>query len=238
MAEQSPETSPRERPIFNIPAVVAAVVGVWCAIHLILQIAGEDWRVWSLYAFAFIPQRLGSGAFPAIPGSQVWSFVTYAFLHADWMHLLFNSLWLVVFGSVVARRLGAWRFLVLASVAAVAGALASLLMHWGEGAIVIGGSAAVSGALAAAIPLMYGHVRRGEQETRLNALRPRELLSDRRALFFMLMWLAITLFSGATGWTGNGFADGFSIAWEAHLGGFAAGLAAFYFLDREVAGLP
>jgi membrane associated rhomboid family serine protease len=237
MAEQSSELSPRKQPIFNVPAVVTAVVGAWFSIHLVLQLLGDDWRVWSLYAFAFIPQRLWGDPFPAIPGSQVWSFLTYAFLHADWMHLLFNSLWFVVFGSVVARRLGALRFLILASITAVAGALASLLLHWGEGAIVIGGSAAVSGALAAAIPIMYGEVGRTMGVAYIVPLRPGELLSDRRALVFMLFWLAITLFSGATGWTGNGFADDFSVAWEAHLGGFAAGLAAFYMLDRDVTGL-
>ncbi len=55
-----------------------------------------------------------------------------------------------------------------------------------------------------------------------------EFLTSRNGLLFSAIWLAITLFSGATGWTGNGFLDEASIAWEAHLGGFAAGLAAFY----------
>ncbi len=56
------------------------------------------------------------------------------------------------------------------------------------------------------------------------------LLANRNALMFAAVWLAITLFSGATGWIGNGFLDQATIAWEAHLGGFAAGLAAFYVL--------
>ena len=75
----------------------------------------------------------------------------------DWMHLLFNCLWLLVFGTPVARYMGSARFLLLGLLAGVAGGLASLFLHWGEEIFVIGASGAVSGLLAAAIPLMYGH---------------------------------------------------------------------------------
>jgi membrane associated rhomboid family serine protease len=225
-------------PFFRIPRVVLAITMLLVVIHLLLQMAGENWQVWSLYAFSFIPQRVSGGQpFPAIPGSQVWGFLSYAFLHASWSHLAFNCLWFVIFGSVVARRLGALRFLALSAITAIAGAVATLVTHWGEGAIVVGASAAVSGVMGAAIPIMYARGSRltdtyRQDLSQLVVLRPSELLTDRRALFFMAMWLFITLFSGATGWTGNSFVDDFRIAWEAHLGGFLAGLIAFYLLDR------
>jgi membrane associated rhomboid family serine protease len=47
------------------------------------------------------------------------------------------------------------------------------------------------------------------------------------------VWIAITLNSGATGWTGAGYLEEARIAWEAHLGGFIAGLFGFYILDRR-----
>jgi membrane associated rhomboid family serine protease len=236
------QTMPRREPFFRLPGVVTASVAVLAAIHALLQFAGEPWQIWSLYAFAFDPARIsGPEPFPAIPGSQAWTFLTYALLHGDWMHLIFNCLWFIVFGAVVARRLGAPRFLLLSAIAAIAGAIGSLLLHWGEDAIVVGASAAVSGVLAAAIPIMYGRGLPAEAQrgdiSQAHVLSPAELLRDRRALFFMALWLAITLFSGATGWTGNSFADDFKIAWEAHLAGFLAGLPAFYWLDRA-SGLP
>ena len=106
------ETSARE-PFFRAPKVVLILIAVLAFDAPVpFRLRGQDWRVWSLYAFSFIPARItGDAAFPAIWGSQVWSFLTYAFLHADMMHLFFNSLWLLVFGSVVARRLGPARFL-------------------------------------------------------------------------------------------------------------------------------
>ena len=238
-----PETTdfetPAREPIFRAPKVVLILIGSLALVHLAIQIAGENWQVWSLYAFSFIPARItGNTPFPAIWGSQIWSFLTYAFLHANWMHLFFNSLWLLVFGSVVARRLGAFKFLVLASAAAILGAVATLLTHWGEVAIVIGASGAVSGVMAAAIPLMYGTgLRLGDTYrtdiSTVTPLRPFEIVTNRRALIFTLIWIAVTLFSGASGWTGASFVEEGRIAWEAHLGGFFAGLFAFYRLDRR-----
>ncbi len=232
------ETSAKE-PFFRAPKIVVILIALLVVIHLAIQLAGPSWQVWSLYAFSFIPARISGGApFPAIWGSQVWSFLTYAFLHADLMHLFFNSLWLLVFGSVVARRLGALKFLMLAGASAIVGAVATLITHWGEAAIVIGASGAVSGVMASAIPLMYGSgLRLGDtyrtDVTTVTPLRPLEILSNRRAFIFTLIWIAVTLFSGASGWTGADFITEGRIAWEAHLGGFAAGLLAFYWLDRR-----
>ena len=222
------------QPIFKAPGIVVGLIAVLAGVHLALQIAGENWQGWSLYVFAFIPTRIsGAQVFPAIYGSEVWSFLTHAFLHADWPHLLFNSLWLLVFGSVVARRLGPLKFLVLAALSAVGGAVAILVLHWGERVIAIGASGAVSGLLAAAIPLMYGHVvHEGVSGvgrlSHIKPLRPAEILTDRRAFFFTLVWILLTLFSGAS----NGFLEGGQIAWEAHLGGFVVGLLVFYWLDH------
>ena len=91
-------------PFFRAPKVVLILIAVLVCIHVAILLGGENWRVWSLYALAFIPARIsGDAPFPAIWGSQVWSFVTYGLLHADMMHLFFNSLWFLVFGSVVAK---------------------------------------------------------------------------------------------------------------------------------------
>lgn len=234
--------SGRERgagPVFRSPPVVLAVIAALTLIHAGLQYAGEDWQVLSLYAFAFIPERFGTAPYPMIAGSQVWSFLTYAFLHGSWSHLIFNCLWLLIFGTVVARYLGAIRFLLLAAGAAIAGALVTMLLHWGENYVMIGASGAVSGVMAAAVPIMYGRGRlmagwpAGDPLT-ARSLTLAELLRNRNALLFTFVWLVITLFSGATGFTGNSFLAEGSIAWEAHIGGFIAGLGVFYLLQRGV----
>lgn len=217
------------QPVFNAPPVVFGLIAVLVGVHLVLFVAGDAFHVWALYSFAFIPARLTVEGFPMLPGAQAWSFLSYAFLHGDWLHLLFNCLWLLVFGTPAARYLGAGRFLLVATIAAVAGAFGSLLVHWGQVVFVLGASGAVSGLLATAIPLMYGRRVIGG----FRPLSARELVTNGKALTFMGIWLAITLFSGAAGWTGNSFTNEAGIAWEAHLGGFAGGLAAFYLLARR-----
>ncbi len=232
----------RTGPIFQSPPVVLTAIAVLAIIHVVLQYAGEDLQVWSLYAFAFIPARL-SAPFPMIPGSQVWSFLTYAFLHGSWSHLIFNCLWLLIFGTIVARYLGAARFLLLAAASAIAGAFVTLMLHWGENYLMIGASGAVSGLMAAAVPIMYGRGRLTAGRLMGDGLTARplsfgDLLRNRNAVIFTLVWLIITLLSGATGFTGNSFLEEGGIAWEAHIGGFIGGLAGFYLLQAGVMRSP
>jgi len=224
-------TPAKPPPAFNVPPAVLAVIGVLVAIYAGLWFAGQDWDVWSLYALSLIPARFTEPGYPMIPGSQYWSLATYMLLHGSWMHLAFNCIWLLIFGTPVARYLGSSKFLLLMLVSGVLGGLCSLFLHWGQGTIIVGASGGVMGLMGAAMPLMYG-----ERQSH-GGWRPAtigELMMNRRALLFTAVVLAITLFSGGTGWTGNGFMDESSIAWEAHIGGFIGGLLAFYVLAPRV----
>ena len=66
---------------------------------------------WPSCRRATIPARCSDGILPGGAGAEIWTFFTYALLHADWMHLGFNAVWLLAFGSPVARRFGMPRFL-------------------------------------------------------------------------------------------------------------------------------
>ena len=69
---------------------------------------------WTIDVFGFIPKRYDSTllniTFPGGAGAKVWTFVTYSLLHANLSHIGFNVLWLLPFGSALARRFGAVRF--------------------------------------------------------------------------------------------------------------------------------
>src|SRR6476619_2587863 len=67
--------------------------------------------------------------FPGGAGAKVWTFVTYSLLHANLSHIFFNVLWLLPFGSALARRFGAFRFFIFMAMTAAAGAFAHLLTH-------------------------------------------------------------------------------------------------------------
>jgi membrane associated rhomboid family serine protease len=157
-------------------------------------------------------------------------------LHGDWLHVIINSVWMLAFGSVLARRMGSARFLAVSAASAAAGAGFNLLWHWGgELTLLVGASGAISGQLAGAVRLMFAEggslatLGRQRFET-VRALSLGETLRTPAALMFLAVWFVITIFAGAVSFGPPGEAA--RIAWEAHVGGFLAGLVFFGLFDR------
>src|SRR6516225_3630236 len=114
---------PRREPMLNVPAVVVAllvVLGVIQAVLMLVLTAEQTTEF--LLLFAFIPARYDASVLPDVawPGgwaADIWTFVTYALIHADFSHLIFNAVWFLAFGSPVAQRFGWLRFLAFMAVA-------------------------------------------------------------------------------------------------------------------------
>lgn len=235
---RSNETQPKRA--VNVPLVVWGVVLILIVVHVGLWLLGPVWQTWATAVFAFIPERLGGGrVIPRIAGSEIWTFVTYAFLHADKVHLISNCVWLLVFSTPVARRLGTAKYLLLMAVTAAAGALTMLATHWGQFLIIIGASASVSGAMAAAQPIRFApgfgpQLQTQEQYRSLKVLTPKEFLMSPQAVVSTMLFLGLMVMSGASQMlTGTAYLEERQIAWEAHLGGFIVGFLAFYLLDAK-----
>lgn len=224
-------------PAFNLARPVLWLALVLIAIHVVRQGTDENSDTWILLAFSFIPARYGEIG-PLLPGGEAarfWTPATYAFLHADTLHLTVNLIWMASFGGALARRFGAVRFLLLSLFAAIAGAALHYLFHAGEEAIMIGASGAVSGMMAATARFAFApggplSGRTADPAAYLVAAEPLSAIFSRsRALGFILVWFAVNLLFGL----GGGLLAGVSgpIAWEAHIGGFLAGLLLFPWLD-------
>jgi membrane associated rhomboid family serine protease len=241
-----PVDSPRQR-IFNVPRVVLAILAAIGLIHAFIAYGLDDEQTREmLIVLAFIPARYNLGWLATDPwwigwGPTVWTFVTYAFIHIDFNHLFFNGIILVAFGTPVARRFGATRFLIFFLVTAAAGAAAHLAVHFGDRAPVIGASASVSGAMAAAIRFIF---QQGGPISALGSGDPhaywvpaaplRTMLRDRRLVAFLAVWFATNLLFGQVSILGTDQI----IAWEAHIGGFLAGLIGFALFDPPPPPLP
>jgi membrane associated rhomboid family serine protease len=234
---------PRIRePIFNVPPVVIATVAVLVLVHALRVLAlTDDQDLQFLLTFAFIPARYGSdvaaGVLPGGFGAELWTFFTYAFLHADLMHLGLNLAWLLPFGTALARRFGAWRYTLFMLVMSAAGAFAHLVSHWGALEPMIGASAAISGAMAAAMRFVFQQggplaaFRNGADESyRVPAVPLGVTLRDPRFLLFVAVWLGLNMLFGL-GPVSFGGTAGQEIAWQAHVGGFFAGLFMFNAFD-------
>lgn len=251
-SETFPQAIPRQfslserEPILNIPGVVTALSLAMIAIHAArIFLLSDDADREVLLTFAFIPARfepsLAGTWFPGGAAGDVWTFVTYGFLHADWTHLAVNVLWLAVFGSAVARRFGTLRSLVFFAVTAAAGAVGHLMAVGTAFVPVIGASAAVSGFTAAALRFVFqaggplSPMRAsGEDAFRVPALGLTAMVRNGPVMGMIVVWIAVNVAFGAINLPMPGFEG--QIAWQAHLAGFAAGLFLFRFFDPVRAG--
>lgn len=261
MAERARE------PVFNLPGIILAILALLIAVHALREygLSGTQ-ESYFLQALAFVPgqftfavdpdavareltrlaeegdrQRLMIAQFLLGNGQpKFWTPLTYAFLHADWTHLIVNGLWLTAFGAPVARRVGAGRLIALFAVTSLAGALAHYLTRPVDLAPVIGASAAVSGLTAAALRFIFQpgaplgrQSWRGplspEQAVRQPALGLAAAIRDRRVIQFAAIWFAINLAVGLLA-VPLGMSEN-AVAWEAHIGGFLAGFLLFSLFD-------
>jgi membrane associated rhomboid family serine protease len=211
------------QPMFRIPFVVMATAVVLALAYLGWAFAPANIANLVLADFAFWPARY-SAAYLAAHGAAQQSlfelavpFIGYVFLHGDISHLVINCLWLLAFGPIVARRWGPGLFLAMFFICAVAAAFAHLATNWGSENPVIGASGAISGLMGAGIRMLRGRVWiEGEPFPRLASV------FSSPVLVFTLFWLLANVLAG---YTGIGMdAQIRLIAWQAHIGGFVAGL--------------
>lgn len=191
---------PAREPLFNAPWPATALILVLAIAFglqaLLLTEAG-------VYSLALTPMGLRSGMW--------WTLFSYMFLHSGWAHILMNAGSALAFAPPVARLLGGqgrgavvfFGFYLLCGVLA---GLGFCLLHWQGSGPVIGASGAVSGLWGAASRLLAGR-----------GLAP---ALSRPVLTQAAVFAGINVLLGVLGVFG-----GLNIAWEAHLIGYAAGLA-------------
>ena len=155
-------------------------------------------------------------------------------MHAGWVHLAVNLMWMLAFGSALARRMTPLAFLSFSVLCGIAGAFTHLLFHWGDLTPVIGASAATSGQMAGALRFFFNAKPRAGQRAPDFGGAPLmslgQTLSDRRMLIVLGLWIALNAYFGIAA-VKIGGEEG-SIAWEAHIGGFLCGLLIFGAFDK------
>jgi membrane associated rhomboid family serine protease len=170
-------------------------------------------------------------AFVVAGDAAPWTLVTYAFLHGSWEHVIVNCLWMLAFGTPVIRRFGTARFLAFFAVTAAASASFHAVFNPYDVAVLVGASGSVSALTAAALRFAIGPDGfGGSPATWKNQARPLSVaLRDSRVLIFIVVWFGINLLAGLG--VPLGGSNDLKIAWEAHLGGFLAGLLLFSLFD-------
>ncbi|WP_082528242.1 rhomboid family intramembrane serine protease [Devosia sp. Root105] len=227
---QQNQTSDGRQPAILLPGVVTALLGLMLAVHLARAfVLNEQGDLQLIYWLAFIPARGIPGA--GFEGGWIpllWTPFTHAFLHAGWEHLLINCAWLAIFGTPVARRYGPRATVILFLASAAVGAAAFAATTLPEVQLLIGASGGVAGLTGVACRFIFQPVIVGrDPETgaehvlgrRMASLR--ELMRNQRAAFFIVVWLVL---NAAVPFLPMLIGQSIGIAWQAHLGGFLAGL--------------
>lgn len=157
--------------------------------------------------WAFVPSR-----FLANPGAEFLTLFTSMFMHAGWLHLGGNMLYLWIFGDNVEDRFGRIKFLIFYLLCGLAATFAQLAFSTGSNVPNLGASGAIAGVLGSYV-LMFP-----QQQVKVLVGRT---VSPVSALIVIGGWFVLQFFSGVASIAAT--ADTGGVAYMAHIGGFIAG---------------
>ena len=157
--------------------------------------------------WAFVPHR-----FLANPFGAFLTLFSSMFMHAGWVHLGGNMLYLWIFGDNVEDRFGHIKFIIFYLLCGLAATFAQLAFNLKSNVPNLGASGAIAGVLGAYILLFpKGKVRvlQGQQVIQVPAL------------IVIGFWIVLQFFNGIGSIANT--ADTGGVAYMAHIGGFIAG---------------
>ena len=190
-----------------VTLLLILINGVFFAFELAL---GDDFIIrWS-----FVPQR-----FLDNPAGDFLTLFTSMFMHAGWLHILGNMLYLWIFGDNVEDRFGHVKFIIFYLVCGLAATFAQMATDVHSDIPNLGASGAIAGVLGGYI-LMFPRAR-------VRVLIG-SVIVPLPALIVLGVWIVLQLFSGVGSIMAP--ADGGGVAYMAHIGGFAAGFILTFFL--------
>lgn len=197
-----------------IPVVTWLLVAANVLVFL-LEMAGGDNFV---YTWAFTPAYFSQN-----PTAFFITIFTSMFMHASWLHLGGNMLYLLIFGDNVEDRFGHFKFLIFYLLCGMAATFAQYILAPYVEVPNLGASGAIAGVLAAYLILMPGQ--------RIRVLIAAWIVRL-PAILVIGAWIGLQLLSGiGTLSTMNAGSGG--VAYMAHIGGFAAGLVLTLFFRKR-----
>ena len=154
---------------------------------------------------------------PMYPGPKpiYLTLLTSMFMHASWMHIIGNMLYLWIFGDNIEDRLGRAKFLIFYLVCGFAASAAQIAFSANSYIPGLGASGAIAGVLGAYLILF--------PKKNVRVLFARQIV-NMPAFIVLGLWIALQIFSqiGVSGAQSSG------VAYLAHIGGFTAGVVLIF----------
>ena len=198
----------------SFPIVTLALVAACVLVFLLQQAGGANGFERGVRAFGTIPYEIthGTDIGPPGPAPIYLTVLTSMFMHANWMHLGGNMLFLWIFGDNLEDRMGKGRYLVFYLLCGLAATAAQIFTNPDSQMPGIGASGAIAGVLGGYLLLLPG--------ARVRTLG-RYGVMEVPAWMMLGFWILTQVLSGAAEWGGRELGG---VAYAAHIGGFIAGL--------------
>src|SRR4030042_750219 len=185
------------------PLVTYALIALNVLVFVVELIGGDAF----IEKWAFVPSR-----FLANPLGDSLTLFSSMFMHAGWLHLGGNMLYLWIFGDNVEHRFGHIKFTIFYLLCGLAATFAQLAFSHGSNVPSLGASGAIAGVLGAYIllfPKQKVRVLQGQQVIQVPAL------------IVIGIWIVLQFFSGIGSIADTAQTGG--VAYMAHIGGFLGG---------------
>jgi membrane associated rhomboid family serine protease len=187
----------------TVPVVTYVLIAL-NVLFFFVELSGGDAFIGK---WAFVPSR-----FLANPVADFLTIFSSMFMHAGWVHLGGNMLYLWIFGDNVEDRFGHIKFIIFYLLCGLAATFAQLAFSLGSNIPNLGASGAIAGVLGAYI-LMF-------PQGKVRVLQGQQVIQV-PALIVIGLWIVLQFFSGIGSITSA--ADTGGVAYMAHIGGFIAG---------------
>jgi membrane associated rhomboid family serine protease len=188
----------------TFPIVTGSLIAINFIVFFIELAASDSF----IESWSFIPAR-----FLANPGGEWITIFSAMFMHAGWLHILGNMLYLFIFGDNVEDVFGHYKFLIFYLICGFAACMAQMGLDVTSTDITLGASGAIAGVLAAYV-FMFPRAK-------VKVLMGFFVI-PLPALVVIGFWIIIQIFSGVGSISDAAQSDG--VAYMAHIGGFFVGL--------------
>ena len=213
-------------------AWVTMVVIALNVLAYLLEINRPDGAIQAfVQAWGVVPREYSAGTDlpPTIPYPYWSTLVTSMFLHAGWGHLGGNMLFLWIFGDNIEHRIGHTRFIVFYLACGLAAGIAHILFNSESNIPTVGASGAISGVMGGYLLLF--------PRNRVYVLTWGGVATV-PAVLMLGLWIVVQFVNSVGSVASTPETEGGGVAYLAHVGGFAAGLALapLFSLGRRVRG--
>ena len=177
-----------------------------------------------LFSFGMVPAHLTAALRAGAYAAALLPVLTSMFLHAGWLHIIFNMWWLWIFGDNIEDALGHFRYLIFYLLSGLGAALVHIMFNLGSQVPSVGASGAIAGVMGAYFVLF-----------------PSARVLTFIFVFFTWLpawlilgyWFVLQFLSGAaTSLTAQQGSSGGIAVW-AHVGGFLTGVVMIKLFPRR-----